>query len=41
MTFGKGPLKPPYIKFFFNVGKNIIVTLKIHDRNRERLNMLR
>ena len=42
MTFGRGPLLLPFIKKFLKRReKNTIVTLKIHDRKRERLNMFR
>ena len=40
MTFGKGPLLLPFIKFLLKRReKTTMVTLKIHDRKRERLNM--
>ena len=42
MTFGRGPLLPQKIKNSLKtMDKTTIVTLKVHDRNRERLNMSR
>ena len=42
MTFGKGPLLLPFIKILpKRREKTTIVTLKILDRKRERLNMFR
>ena len=38
MTFGRGLYYCKNIKFFQNVEKKIVI-LKVHDRNREGLNM--
>ena len=41
MTFERGPLLQQKCKILQNVGKNTLMTLKVHDMKRERFNMSR